>query len=125
MYINIFFYRIVQFIMDKLVIHAGAFLKNNLKMGIKNVNIYKSPQWTTCVIQQNNKFYKNIYANDLLPGIPYPIEIEKHQGLPSLLCDHMIIYQQERWFEYQVVFTLTNNEAGEGDKYFEYSVKEP
>jgi hypothetical protein len=113
-YINIFFYRIVQFLMDKMVINVG----------IKNVNIYKSPQWTTCVIQQNNRVYKHIYAETLLPGVPYPIAIEKHQGLPSLLCDHMIIHQQERWFEYQLVFTLTNYEAGERATFFEYRVKE-
>jgi hypothetical protein len=111
--------------MNKVVIHAGAFIKNNLKVGIKNVNIYKSPQWTTCIIQQNNKFYKNIYAEDLLPVVPYPVEIEKHQGLSSLLFDHMIIYQQERWFEYQLVFTLSENSKNEELKPFtEYIIRD-
>lgn len=109
--------------MYNLIINAGAFLINPLKVGIKNVNIYKSPQWTNCVIQQNNRFYKNIYAEDLLPSIPYSIEIEKIQGLPSLKYDHMIIYQQEWWFEYQLVFMLTNYDVREGCKYFEYSVR--
>jgi len=122
MYINIFFYPIVQFIMDNFIIHAGIF-KNDTKVGIKNVNIYKSPQWTTCFIKQNNTVYKCINVDDLLPDAPYPIELEKYQGLSSLLYNNMIIYQQKWWFEYQLEFLLSEAWTGVGEKFAEYTVR--
>ena len=106
--------------MNNLVIYAGAF-KNGSTIGVKNVTIYKSPQWTSCVILKNNIALKCINRETLSPDIPYQIEVEKYQGLPSLLCDNMIIYQQERWFEYKLDFSL--NEEGFGEKFFEYNVK--
>jgi len=108
--------------MDNYVIHAGIF-KNDTKVGIRNVNIYKSPQWTTCFIKQNNTVYKCVNVDDLLPGVPYPIELDKYQGLPSLLCDNMIIYQQKWWFEYQLEFLLSEDVTGVGEKFVEYTVR--
>jgi len=124
MYINTFFYRIVQFIMNTLVIYAGA-LKNGSKIEIKNVTIFKSPDWITGVIKKNNIIYKRINVEELLPGVPYTVEIKKYFNLPSLLCNHMIIHQQERWFEYQLEFTLSEGLKHEESKPFvEYSVRE-
>lgn len=110
--------------MNTLVIHAGAF-KNGSKIEMKNVTIFKSPEWTTSFIKKNNVIHKRINAEDLLPGVPYPIEIKKFFNLPSLLCNNMIIYQQERWFEYQIEFILSENSKNEELKPFvEYTIRD-
>ena len=110
--------------MNKLVIRAGTF-KNDSKVGIKNLNIYKSPDWLYCLIIKNNVIYKRINVEQLLPDVPYPIEIKKYFNLPSLLCDNMIIFQQERWFEYYIEFTLSDaSKNEETPPFIEYSVRE-
>lgn len=106
--------------MERLVINAGAF-KAEKKLSIKNVTIYKSSDWTSCIIKQNNRVYKHIYAEELIASVPYAIEIEKFQGLPSLIFNHMIIYQQDCWFDYQLEFILPKPLTDEGEKFFEYN----
>lgn len=106
--------------METLVINAGAFQVDG-KLSIKNMTIYKTSDWTSCIIKQNNRVYKNIYAEDLIASVPYAIEIEKFQGLPSLLFNHMIIYQHDCWFDYQLEFILSKPLTNEGEKFFEYN----
>lgn len=110
--------------MNTLVIHAGAF-KNGSKIEIKNVTIFKSPDWATGFIKKDNVIHKRINAEELLPGVPYTIEIKKYFNLPSLLCNHMIIHQQESWFEYQIELTLSETLKNEElTPFVEYSVRE-
>ena len=101
---------------------AGALIKepnnNNHTIDIKNVNLYKSPRWTTCLIKIYNVAFKYINACDLQPGVPYPIELGKYNNRPSLLCNNMIIYQQTKWFEYKLEFTMNENETIHAEDFY-------
>jgi len=103
--------------MSSFFLTAGAFItehsinNNNSTIGIKNVNLFKSPKWTTCIIKIHKVAYKCICADDLHATLPYPIEISKYNNKASLLCDNMIIYQQGKWFEYQLEFTMSEKDT--------------
>ena len=96
--------------MSSFLLTAGAFIAEASKIGIKNVHILKSSQWTTCLIKIHKITYKCIYADELRPGVPYTIELDKFNNRPSLVCNNTIIYQQAKWFDYQIEFIMREKE---------------
>lgn len=93
--------------MGEVLKFVGGFFKTNTgQYIIKNIKLYKSPQWTSGVVKIHSTVYKHIEPADLSDEKPYYIEMSSVNNQPSLQCDDMIIYQQAMWFEFTLELTL-------------------
>ena len=91
---------------EVLKIVGGFFKTNTDQYMIKNIKLYKSPQWTSGVVKIHSTVYKHIEPADLSDEKPYYIEISRFNNQQSLQCDDMIIYQQAKLFEFTLELTL-------------------
>jgi hypothetical protein len=108
----------------EFIINAGTFQLNNKIYMNKNINIYKSPVWLYCNVKIHNVLYKRIYPEELVNEMPYSIEMDKCNDMPSLLFNNAIIYQRDAWFAFSVEFILTEPLSSLENTFYDYNIKD-
>lgn len=89
-------------------VNKDTFNTNDAKYFNKSIKIYKSNEWEYFTIKIHYVPYKHVFSEKKINNNLYYIEMREENGMPSLLCDNAIIYQQNKWFKFTVEITLKN-----------------